>query len=190
MDLPQHHPLDQALQLLQTRRSAKTMTEPAPSPAEIETLLAIAARVPDHGKLAPWRFIVFEGEARARFGRLLVEIRRDEALSEPRQAAEAARLTRAPLVVAVVSRIRRDVPIPEWEQILSAGAVCQNLLLGAHALGYAGLWLTEWYAYDRRVLTALGLTDDERIAGFVHIGSGAPREDRPRPNLADIVTRY
>src|SRR5689334_17165700 len=105
--------------------------------------------------------------------------------------AERARLARAPLVVAVVSRAAPHVKIPEWEQVLSAGAAAMNLVTAAHALGYAANWITEWYAYDRAVLDALGLAAHERIAGFIHIGRppGAP-EDRPRPPLADIATRF
>jgi len=109
------------------------------------------------------------------------------ALSE----AERARLARAPLVIAVVSRAAPHVKIPEWEQVLSAGAAAMNLVLAANALGYGACWITEWYAYDRAVLDALGLQPHEKIAGFVHIGRppGVP-EDRPRPPLDEIATRY
>jgi len=105
--------------------------------------------------------------------------------------AERARLTRAPLVIAVVSRAGPHVKIPEWEQVLSAGAAAMSLVIAAHALGYAANWITEWYAYDRNALDAFGLAPHERIAGFVHIGTpSAPPEDRPRPPLAEIVTRF
>jgi nitroreductase len=184
-----------ALELLKTRRSFKAaeLTGPAPSAAEIETLLTVASRVPDHGKLVPWRFIVFEGEARRAAGAAIVaafHARYPDA--KPEQAeAERARLARAPLVIAVVSRAAPHVKIPEWEQVLSAGAAAMNLVLAAHALGYGAAWITEWYAYDRSVLDVLGLKPHEKIAGFVHIGRppGAP-EDRPRPPLAEIATRY
>jgi nitroreductase len=184
-----------ALELLKTRRSFKAaeLTGPAPSAAEIDTLLTVASRVPDHGKLVPWRFIVFEGEARRAAGAAIVTaFHAKYPDAKPEQAeAERARLARAPLVIAVVSRAAPHVKIPEWEQVLSAGAAAMNLVLAAHALGYGAAWITEWYAYDRGVLDVLGLKPHEKIAGFVHIGRppGAP-EDRPRPPLAEIATRY
>jgi nitroreductase len=184
-----------ALDLLKTRRSVKPMelNGPAPSPDQLATMLTIASRVPDHGKLVPWRFIVFEGDARLRAGRVLEEaFRATRPDATPEQVAfERNRLARAPLVVAVVSRAAPHVKIPEWEQVLSAGAAAMSLVLAAHSLGFAANWITEWYAYDRFVLTALGLSETERIAGFVHIGTPArPPEDRPRPPLGEIVTRY
>ena len=117
----------------------------------------------------------------------------DEVQRADRRGAEAERdrLTRAPLVVAVISRAAPHVKIPEWEQVLSAGAAAMSLVLAAHALGYGANWITEWYAYDRRVLDAIGLKEHEKIAGFIHIGRQAtPAEDRPRPPLSEIVTRY
>ena len=184
-----------ALQLLKTRRSVKPMelAGPPPSAAELDTMLTVAARVPDHGKLKPWRFIVFEGQAREAAGNVIAEVFRAE---HPEASAdqiefERKRLARAPLVVAVVSRAAPHVKIPEWEQQLSAGAAAMNLVTAAHAMGFAASWITEWYAYNRHVLTKLGLGDDERVAGFVHIGHAQkPPEDRDRPQLAEIVTRY
>ena len=184
-----------ALQMLKTRRSVKPMElrAPGPSPAEIETILAVASRVPDHGKLAPWRFIVFEGKARQSAGEKISAVyatTNPEATAE-QIAFERNRLARAPLVIAVVSRAAPHVKIPEWEQQLSAGAATMNLVHAAYALGYAASWITEWYAYDRRVLDALGFKPDEKVAGFVHIGRPAkPPDDRERPKLTDIVTRY
>jgi nitroreductase len=184
-----------ALDLLTTRRSFKAveLAGPAPSAAEIDTLLTIASRVPDHGKLAPWRFIVFEGEARALAGAAIAAaFAKKYPDAKPEHVeAERARLTRAPLVIAVVSRAGPHVKIPEWEQVLSAGAAAMNLVLAAHALGYGASWITEWYAYDRNVLDALGLEPQERIAGFIHIGRppGSP-EDRPRPPLNEIASRF
>jgi nitroreductase len=184
-----------ALELLKTRRSFKAaeLTGPPPSADEIDTLLTVASRVPDHGKLVPWRFIVFEGEARRAAGAAIVAaFRAKYPDAKPEQAeAERARLARAPLVIAVVSRAAPHVKIPEWEQVLSAGAAAMNLVLAAHALGYGAAWITEWYAYDRGVLDTLGLKAHEKIAGFVHIGRppGTP-EDRPRPPLVEIATRY
>ena len=184
-----------ALDLLKTRRSIKPIElgGPAPSPAEIETLLTVASRVPDHGKLTPWRFIIFEGDARLSAGETIAAVFRGKRPdATPDQVEyERKRLARAPLVIAVVSRAAPHVKIPEWEQIMSAGAAATSLVMAAHAMGYAASWLTEWYAYERPVLEALGLAPNERIAGFVHIGRPAkPTEDRPRPPLAEIVTRY
>jgi nitroreductase len=184
-----------ALKLLTTRRSFKPveLAGPAPSPAEIDTLLTIASRVPDHGKLAPWRFIVFEGDARHKASDAIVAVFAAKYPdANPEQIAfERGRLTRAPLVVAVVSRAGAHVKIPEWEQVLSAGAAAMNLVLAAHALGFGASWITEWYAYDRAVLDALGLASHERVAGFVHIGRPpGPPEDRPRPPLDEIATRF
>ncbi len=187
--------MSNSIALLKTRRSVKPMDllGPGPNAAEIETLLTVASRVPDHGKLAPWRFIVFEGEARQKAGAIIAEV---FAAANPQASAdqiafEGNRLSRAPLVIAVVSRASPHVKIPEWEQQLSAGASCMALVVAANALGYATSWITEWYAYDRAVLERLGVAQQERIAGFVHIGR--PRltpEDRDRPRLADLVTRW
>ncbi len=184
-----------ALQLLKTRRSVKPieLTDPGPTPDEIDSLLTIASRVPDHGKLTPWRFILFEGDARFSAGAKIAAVFvADRADATPEQIEfERKRLARAPLVVAVVSRAGVHVKIPEWEQELSAGAAAMSLVIAAHAMGYAASWITEWYAYDRRVLDAFGLGPNERIAGFVHIGRPAnPPEDRERPRLTDIVSRY
>jgi nitroreductase len=184
-----------ALDLLKTRRSFKAveLSPPGPSAAEIDTLLTVASRVPDHGKLTPWRFIVFEGEARRAAGDAIAKAfgaKYPDAKPEQIEA-ERERLTRAPLVVAVVSRAAPHAKIPEWEQVLSSGAAAMNLVTAAHALGYGANWITEWYAYDRAVLDALGLKPHERIAGFIHIGRPpGPPEDRPRPPLAEIATRF
>jgi len=184
-----------ALELLKTRRSVKPieLNGPGPTASEIETLLRIASRVPDHGKLAPWRFIIFEGNSRSAAGEAIASaFRADRPDATPNQIDfERKRLARAPLVIAVVSCAGPHVKIPEWEQLLSAGASAMSLVFAAHAMGYAASWITEWYAYDRRVLDVLGLAANERIAGFVHIGRPAKLpEDRERPNLAAVVTRF
>ena len=184
-----------ALELLKTRRSVKPveLVGPGPTAAEIETLLRIASRVPDHGKLAPWRFILFEGNGRAAAGEAIAStfVADHPDATADQLEFERNRLARAPLVIAVVSRAGPHVKIPEWEQQLSAGASAMSLVFAAHAMGYAASWITEWYAYDRRVLDALGLSAHERIAGFVHIGRPArPPQDRDRPNLETIVTRF
>ena len=187
--------MSEALELLKTRRSVKPMElmGPGPTASEIDTLLRIASRVPDHGKLAPWRFILFEGDARVAAGEAIASaFRSDRSDATPEQIEfERKRLARAPLVIAVVSRAGPHVKIPEWEQQLSAGAAAMSLVIATHAMGYAASWITEWYAYDRRVLDALGVGANERIAGFVHIGRPAkPPEDRDRPKLEAIVTRF
>ncbi len=184
-----------ALELLKNRRSVKPMelASPGPTASEIDTLLKIASRVPDHGKLAPWRFILFEGDARSTAGEAIASaFRADRPDATPDQIDfERKRLARAPLVIAVVSRAGPHVKIPEWEQQLSAGASAMSLVIAAHAMGYAASWITEWYAYDRRVLDALGVGANERIAGFVHIGRPVKLpEDRDRPKLEAIVTRF
>lgn len=184
-----------AIQLLQSRRSIKPveLAEPAPTADQLATMLTIASRVPDHGKLTPWRFIVFEGDARFAAGETIADafVQRYPEANGEQVAFERHRLARAPLVIAVVSRARAHVKIPEWEQVLSAGAAAMSLVMAAHALGYAASWITEWYAYDRRVLDRLGLAADERIAGFVHVGTPAqPTQDRERPPLDTIVTRF
>jgi len=184
-----------ALQLLKTRRSVKPieLNGPGPSKDEIATLLSVASRVPDHGKLAPWRFIVFEGAARDAAGEAIATVfQANRGDATPEQIDfERKRLSRAPLVIAVVSRAGPHAKIPEWEQQLSAGASAMSLVIAAHAMGYAASWITEWYAYDRGVLENLGVGANERVAGFVHIGRPAkPPEDRERPPLEAIVTYY
>src|SRR5829696_3579964 len=184
-----------ALNLLTTRRSVKPveLAGPAPSAAEIDTILTVASRVPDHGKLVPWRFIVFEGDARLTAGEKIAAVfRADHPDAKPEHVeTERTRLARAALVIAVISRAGPHVKIPEWEQVLSAGAAATSLVFASHALGFAANWITEWYAYDRRVLDALGLAEHERIAGFIHIGRPThPTEDRPRPPLDQIASRF
>lgn len=181
------------LELLLSRRSgsAKAMTGPGPSPQQLRAILTAASRVPDHGKLFPWRFILFEGEARRRMGELLAECLAQSETQPERLEQERGRFLRAPAVVGVVSRTREMIPIPEWEQMLSAGAVCQTMLIAAHASGFVANWLTEWCAYHPRVKERLGLKPGERIAGFVYIGTSAVAlEERVRPKLDDIVTHF
>lgn len=182
------------IELLLTRRSVKLLTDPGPTPAQLDTILTAAARVPDHKALAPWRFIVFEGDARADFGRMLADVLQAEDKDAPspvRLETERQRMMAAPCVVAVVSRVTETPGAPEWEQVLSCGAACQNLNLAAVALGFGTLWITRWYAYSPGVRTHLGLKPDERIAGFIHIGTPTERQtDRKRPALTDVVTRY
>ena len=184
------------LDFLSARRSLKpTMfADQGPTPDELTRILTIAARVPDHKKLNPWRFIVFSGDARAQAGELFAKACVAEDKMEPsevRLQTERERFLRAPLVVAVVSSPVEKPGAPEWEQVLSAGAAAFNLCLAANALGYGTCWITEWVAYSRTVKQGLGLTDSERIAGFVYIGRAKERQDdRDRPTLSDIVTHW
>ena len=180
------------LSLLQTRRSAKprAMTGPGPAGEELEQILRIAARTPDHGKLHPWRFVVVEDEQRDAFGALL-----RQALAEEDPCATVAHHNKEDefahyggTLVVLVSAPVAGHKIPVWEQELSCGAAGMNLLLAAQALGYVAGWVTGWRAYSPRVTTAF-CGPGERIAGFVFIGrSGAELEERPRPRL-DEVTR-
>ena len=193
--LPPSHQSEDALRMLFLRRStpADGLGEPGPDAAALETMLDIAARVPDHRRVTPYRFVVFQGDARARFGETLKAafLANNPDAEGKRVDYEANRFLRAPVVVAVISAVDPAHRTPEWEQLMTAGAVCQNLLLAASASGFAAQWLTEWYAYDETVTSALGLGADERVAGYVYIGTAAedPRE-RARPDLAAIVSHY
>jgi len=187
-------PAPETLDLLLSRRSgsAKAMKGPGPSATELRRILAAGVRVPDHGKLTPWRFIIFEGEGRARMGEILAECIASERDSSPeRIEQERNRFMRAPVVIGVVSHAREQIPIPVWEQQLSAGAACMTMVLAAHAMGFVANWITEWYAYHPKVLERIGLKPTERIAGFIYIGHPVdPLEDRPRPALESIITRF
>ena len=184
-----------AIELLKLRRSVKPreMRAPGPSAAELDTILTIGARVPDHGKLTPWRFIVFEGDARLRAGEIIAKVfaRKNPAASGAEIETEKRALMDAPLVIGVVSSPKTHPKVPAWEQQLSAGASAMNLVTAATALGYGANWLTGWFAFDRDILDGFGLTPDEKLVGFIHIGTPSkPSEDRPRPALSDIVTRF
>ena len=181
------------LDLLRTRRSVPPMLLDGPGPTadELDGWLAIAARVTDHGKLSPWRFLVIEGEARERVGAIIEQtfLADFPQADEKRRAQERQRLTHAPTVVGVVSRAGPHVKIPEWEQVLSVGAVCMNLEHAATALGYAASWITDWYSYDPEALALFGVGAGERVAGFIHIGTLAePSLERPRPDVAALTT--
>ncbi|MEM9591266.1 MAG: nitroreductase [Pseudomonadota bacterium] len=183
------------IQHLLTRRSvsANALREPGPDSAQLEQILTAATRVPDHKKLVPWRFVLFQDEAREAFGNVLADACRAEE-QEPsavRLEMETKRFMRAPLVIAAVSRVTVPSPVPEWEQILSAGAACQNLVVAASALGFGVNWITEWCAYSAGVRRALGLADNERVAGFIYIGTpSAQPQERPRPALEEVVSAW
>ena len=183
-------PAPDVLRFLALRRSsaAVTLTDPAPGPAQLADLLRIAARAPDHGKLTPWRFVILEGPDKMAFaGRLeaLAEHRGDRAL-----AGKLTKLKAPPMAVVVISS-PRAAAIPEWEQVLSAGAVCTNLLDAALAMGFGANWITDWYSYDAEATAILGLRAGERVAGFLMIGTAreAPLE-RERPDLDPLITHW
>lgn len=182
------------IDLLMNRRSAPapSLMAPGPTEAEIETLLTLASRVPDHGKLARFRFILFQGEGRERAGEIIAEaFKAQNPQATPDQLRFEQKRLMAPLVIAVVSQAGPHEKIPEWEQVMTAGAVCMNLVIAANAMGFATVWLTEWHAYDRGVLERFGLDPSEKMAGFIHIGrNDNPRDDRARPVIADIVTSF
>lgn len=192
--LPTHRP--ELVDYLATRRSnlAKVMSEPGPDADTRDILLEIAARVPDHRKLAPWRFVTFEGDARASFGQHIASAFSAANPTAPADRAvfEGARLNRAPLIVAVISSpVECARGTPKWEQELSAGAVCLNLCMAAQAHGFGAQWLTEWYAYDASVNAALGLTDAERVAGYIYIGQAeGASKPRARPDMSEKVSAW
>lgn len=182
------------IQTLQTRRSTKltAMAAPGPSRAQIETILKVASRVPDHGKYAPWYFVVLEGDARAQAGQLLREAYAAENpdTAEAKLDLESERFLRAPVVIAVVSRIK-DGKHPQWEQALSAGAACMNLCIAANAMGFGTNWLTEWYAFSPYFKQAFGLDGRDNFAGFIYLGTPtSANEERERPELENIVTYW
>jgi nitroreductase len=180
---------------LQTRKSgsAKAMGEPGPSPTQVLDILSIAVRVPDHGKLNPWRFVLFDGMARADIGeafaarwKVLHPDHGGESL-----AFQRGLFLRAPVVIAVVSTAAAHAKIPEWEQVMSSAAVCYNMVLAATAMGFDAQWQTDWVAYDAGATAAMGLATHERIAGFIYIGTTTvPLEDRPRPDVQALLTRW
>lgn len=182
----------ETLALMARRRSSKPfhLAEPGPSQAQAEALLRLATRVPDHGKLAPWRFMVIAGDARAAIGDKLAAAAAQQAGASA-ETIEAARQTflRSPFSIAVISTAAEHPKIPVWEQHLSAGAVCYGLLIAAEAMGFGAVWLTGWAAYDQQAKAALGVTPHEQVAGFIHIGTQTQTQtERPRPDLAKIVT--
>lgn len=184
--------MPEMVDFLNRRRSSKiaNIGEPGPSAEQIAQILRNAARVPDHGKLVPWRFIVMTSDARVKAGAMLkaAYTTEDPKAAPAKLDLESERFQRAPVVIAVVSSLK-DGKAPEWEQILSAGAACFNLCLSANAMGFATTWLTEWYAYNTAFQKAMGLGDRERFAGFIYIGTAkAEPEERERPVMEAIVT--
>ena len=183
------------IDFLTTRRStvARMMDGPGPGDEDLRKIMEAGMRVPDHGRLTPWRFIVIRGEARDTIGNVIADAFRKnnpDAIEEQIEI-EQERLTRAPVVIAVVSKVHRGHKIPEWEQVLSSGAACQTMLIAAQSMGYAAQWLTEWYAYDADVKTAIGAEADDEIAGFLYLGNATGElSDRARPDYDDIVSEW
>jgi nitroreductase len=182
---------DEVLGFLALRRSASAaaLTAPGPDESELAKLLRLAVRVPDHGKLFPWRFIVLRGKEKAVYVAALEPLAADQVNPDKAKAA-LAKVRNPPVSVCVVSRLLEGA-IPEWEQRLSSGAVCMTLLIAAQAAGYGANWITDWYAYDARAKAVLGLSGDERVAGFVHIGTPAETPlERVRPAVADLTSTW
>ncbi|MEP9349693.1 nitroreductase [Xanthobacter sp. KR7-225] len=183
------------LTLLETRRSLplRALVPPGPSPGALARMLAVAARVPDHGRLVPWRFIVIEGEARRVAGARLdaLYLAQNPQLAPDKRQMWHDYLLRAPVTVVVVSRPDPASRIPVFNQVLSAGAAAMNLISAATALGFGAQWLLKWPGRDKAAAALLGVGDGEQVAGFVHIGRPAETPpDRPQPALADVVTHW
>ena len=183
-----------SLDFLNARRStpSRALGEPGPAPQQLDALIAAAIRVPDHGKLTPWRLLLIQGDARRKLGEALAQIhqRKEPGVAEAQLLKDRERYTFAPLIIAVIARIDdAHAKIPAQEQLLSAGCVAYNLLLGAQALGFGAQWLTGWAAYDRDAATLFGLADNERIVSFVHIGTARESvPERLRPDVSTLVS--
>ena len=179
------------LDSLARRRSspAQGLGLPGPSPEQVETLIRLGARAPDHGKLGPWRFVVMQPAAKARLVERLKTIAATRDQAEQR-VAKLAKLALPPVTIMVVARPVRG-KIPEWEQVLSVGAVCQNMTVAAAAMGFGSSWITDWYAYDADAAALMGIQAGERIAGFIHVGTVAePPLERDRPDVAARITYW
>jgi nitroreductase len=183
------------LSFLKTRKSAsaKAMGGPGPDASQLHDILSIAVRVPDHGKLNPWRFVVFDGEARGAVGELFskrfAELHPDYPVDSIN--FQKGLFVRAPVVVTVVSTAAEHSKIPVWEQLLSSAAVCFNLVLAAQAHGFDAQWQSDWVAYDEGAKSAMGIKPDEKVAGLIYIGTTTvPLEDRPRPDVNALTTRW
>lgn len=185
---------DLSLSALLERHStpSRQLGLPAPDAASLQTLLEAAIRVPDHGKLVPFRLLLIQGTAREALGQFMaVRSAQRNPAAEAMIEKDRVRFSHAPVIITVIARPRPNPKVPEWEQLLTAGCVCMNLLHAAHALGFGAQWLTAWMAEDRPLAEHLGLAADERIVGFIHIGT--PKmdvPDRERPALASLLTEW
>jgi len=181
------------LNMLDQRRStpSRMLHGPGPEAIEVRQMLVSALRVPDHGKLTPWRFLRIQGDSRLALGKLLAQRAVEIDPNAPIAAIEKdrARFSYAPLIITVIARLTKDHKVPEQEQILSGGAVCFALLQAAQGLGYGAQWLTGWAAYDPVITSTLGVGENECILGFIHIGNASePAPERDRPNLEDLLS--
>jgi len=193
-DLPKPTLNRDALYFLATRRSAiaHTLETPGPNTESLSELLRLAARAPDHRRVVPFRFLVAEGEAQSRLGQACLDsaLKQEPALNDAQRQLELNRFSRAPTVVIVIYSPDLEHKTPLWEQMLCCGAVCQNLLLAAHAAGFGAQWITETPAYDQNLREDFTLKEHESIAGFVHIGTVTqPPKERPRPDVDALVYR-
>lgn len=185
--------MNELAKYMKTRRSALSLTLEAPGPddAQLQTILEIASRVPDHGKLAPWRFELWPMVVREGLNAKLQSYldRHDDISDREKKRQGTEKLRHAPCVLAVVSTAAEHPKIPVWEQHLSAGAVCMNTLIAANALGFEAQWLTAWYIYEQGAQELLGLKTGEQIAGIIHIGTtNVPKTERPRPGISDLYS--
>ena len=183
------------IDFLLTRSSAPIpeLKAPAPDDLQIRTILTAASRVPDHGRLAPWRFILYRGAAREKIGKKLLELaeKREGPLPEGRRNQELARFSRAPLVIGVISSPKENPKIPQWEMFLSGGLAAMNLMIAANALGYGTNMISNWYSDSEEGRALLGLAPHERVVGFVHIGThDGPGFERPRPDVSTLYADY
>ncbi len=183
------------LNYLLTRSSAPIpdLREPGPGDSDIRTMLTAASRVPDHGRLAPWRFVLYRGAARHRIGEMLLELaeKREGPLPEARRQQELSRFSRAPLVIGVVSSPKENPKIPQWEMFLSGGMAAMNLIHAANALGFGANMITNWYSDTEEGRALLGLAPHERVVGFVHIGTyGGTAPERPRPDVSTLYSDW
>ena len=181
-----------AIEALMSRVSPAQLVEPGPTAEQLEKILAVAARAPDHGRMQPWRFVLIEGGARARFGEVMAESlrRREPDAPAGKLDAERKKAMRAPLIVVVAAAVKENPKVPEVEQIVAAGAAAQNMLVAAHAFGLGGFWRTGAIAYDPEVKRALGLSDADTIVGIIYLGSvGVPGQVKPA-NVASVTRRW
>ena len=178
-----------AIEALVTRKSSAMLTSPAPSKEELETLMQAAVRAPDHCHLRPWRFLVVEGDAREALGKVFMDALKR---SDP-EATDAALLKargnpmRAPMVIVVIAKIAEHPKVPAIEQVLSAGAAAQNILVAAHALGYGGIWRSGKPCFDPYVKAALGAREEDQIVGFLYLGTAARIPALPKEPISDFM---
>ena len=192
---PPHQPCSTALDLLNRRRSSpvRTLHPPAPDRETLERIITAATRVPDHGRLSPWRILEIPADHRASLAAALQQRHRevDPDIADAALDKDGQRFGDSPMLLVVIARITEDHKVPVLEQLLSGGCVCFALLQAAQAMGYAGQWLTGWAAYDPGVAQILGMTENERVLGFIHLGSaGQEAPERVRPALGDVFQQW